>query len=45
MDPDTIKVVATGGLASTIAEGTDRIQYLEPNLTMYGLKIIYDKNK
>ena len=45
VDPDTIKVVATGGLASTIAEATDRIQYLEPNLTMYGLKIIYDKNK
>ena len=45
VDPDTIKVVATGGLASTIAEATDRIQYLEPNLTMYGLKFIYDKNK
>ena len=45
VDPDTIKVVATGGLASAIAEATDRIQYLEPNLTMYGLKIIYDKNK
>ena len=45
LDPDTIKVVATGGLAATIAEATDRIQYLEPNLTMYGLKFIYDKNK
>ncbi len=45
LDPDTIKVVATGGLASTIADATDRIQYLEPNLTMYGLKFIYDKNR
>lgn len=45
LDPDTIKVVATGGLAGTIAEATDRIQYLEPNLTMYGLKFIYDKNR
>ena len=45
VDPDTIKVVATGGLASTIAEATDAIQYIEPNLTMYGLKFIYDKNK
>lgn len=44
-DPETIKVVATGGLASTIADATDRIQYLEPNLTMYGLKFIYDKNR
>lgn len=43
--PDTIKVVATGGLAPTIFDSTDRIQYLEPNLTMYGLKLIYDKNK
>ncbi|MBQ9030670.1 MAG: type III pantothenate kinase [Parasporobacterium sp.] len=45
VDPETIKVVATGGLAATIADATDRIQYLEPNLTMYGLKIIYDRNK
>lgn len=45
VDPETIKVVATGGLASTIADATDRLQYLEPNLTMYGLKFIYDKNR
>ena len=40
-----IKVVATGGLARIIFDETDKIQYLEPNLTMYGLKFIYDKNK
>lgn len=40
-----IKVVATGGLARIIFNETDKIQYLEPNLTMYGLKFIYDKNK
>ena len=45
VDPDSIKVVATGGLATAIAESTDRFTYLEPNLTMYGLRIIYDKNK
>lgn len=43
--PESIKVVATGGLAATIAEATDRIDYLEPNLTMYGLKFIYEKNR
>ena len=45
VDPASVKVVATGGLATTISESTDRIDYLEPNLTMYGLRIIYDKNK
>ncbi len=40
-----VKVVATGGLGSRIFELTDKIQYLEPNLTMYGLKILFDKNK
>lgn len=42
--PD-IKVVATGGLAYIIANETDKIDILEPNLTMYGLRIIYEKNK
>lgn len=42
--PD-IKVVATGGLAYIIADETDRIDIIEPNLTMYGLRIIYEKNK
>ncbi|MBR6349930.1 MAG: type III pantothenate kinase [Lachnospiraceae bacterium] len=40
-----IPVVATGGLAKIIFNETDCIQYLEPNLTMYGLKMIYEKNK
>ena len=40
-----IKVVATGGLAYIIANETDRIDVIEPNLTMYGLRIIYEKNK
>ena len=45
VDPASVRVVATGGLAATISESTDRIDYLEPNLTMYGLRIIYDNNK
>lgn len=40
-----IKAVATGGLASVIFPETDRIQYLEPDLTMHGLRILYEKNK
>lgn len=42
---ENIKVVATGGLASTIYNKTDEIEFLEPNLTMHGLRIIYEKNK
>lgn len=40
-----VKVVATGGLGSKIFSMTDKIQYLEPNLTMHGLRILYEKNK
>ncbi|MCQ2513160.1 MAG: type III pantothenate kinase [Lachnospiraceae bacterium] len=40
-----IKVVATGGLSNIISQGTDVIQYVEPDLLMHGLRIIYEKNK
>ncbi len=40
-----IKVVATGGLSNIIAQETDAIQYVEPDLLMHGLRIIYEKNK
>lgn len=42
---ENIKVVATGGLAGTIFSKTEEIEYLEPNLTMHGLRIIYEKNR
>ena len=42
---ENIKVVATGGLAGTIYSKTDEIEFLEPDLTMHGLRIIYEKNK
>jgi type III pantothenate kinase len=37
-------VVATGGLAGLIAPLTDSIDHHEPWLTLYGLRIIYDRN-
>jgi type III pantothenate kinase len=37
------KVVATGGLATLIADETVAIEEILPNLTMEGLKIIYDE--
>lgn len=38
-------VVATGGFSRLIKSGTDVIDAIEPNLTLEGLKLIYDKNK
>lgn len=42
---DDLKVVATGGLGKLIADETELIQVYDPDLTLRGLKIIYDKNK
>ena len=39
------KVVASGGLGNIIAKETDCIDYYDPQLTLKGLKIIYEKNK
>lgn len=41
----TTKAIATGGLASVIAEGSREIERVEPWLTLEGLKIIYRKNR
>ncbi len=37
------KVVATGGLGRLIADSTDSIEIYDPDLTMKGLSLIYDK--
>ena len=39
------KVVASGGLGNIIAKETGYIDYYDPQLTLKGLKMIYDKNK
>lgn len=38
-----MKVVATGGLGKIIAEATDKITVYDPNLTLKGLRLIYEK--
>ncbi len=40
-----IKVVATGGLGRIIAEETDCIDIYDPNLTLQGMRLIYEKQK
>lgn len=40
---DNIKVVATGGLGKLISENTDAIDIYDANLTLQGLRLIYEK--
>lgn len=37
-------IVATGGLCSVIAPYSTKIQYIEPWLTLHGLRLIYERN-
>jgi type III pantothenate kinase len=37
-------VVATGGLSEVIAPYSDEIEYVEPWLTLHGLRIIFERN-
>ena len=41
---EDIKVVATGGLGKMISEASPKIDVYDQMLTMYGLRIIYEKN-
>ena len=39
-----MKVVGTGGLAPLLAEGTDIIERIDPELTLEGLRILAGRN-
>ncbi len=41
----TMKVIATGGLAETIAQETNAIQIIAPWLTLDGLRVIWEMNQ
>jgi len=43
--PEKALVVATGGYASLIASGTRLIDKINPDITLIGLKVIYEMNK
>ena len=45
MGYDTLKVVATGGMGSVICPEIDEIEYYDINLTIDGLRILYEKNR
>ena len=40
-----MKVVATGGLGRIIAEETNKIDIYDPELTLHGMRLIYDRCK
>lgn len=40
-----VKVIATGGMATLIADDTDQVDVIDSILGLRGLQIIYDKNK
>ncbi len=42
---DHLKVIATGGMGRIIYENTDRIDIYDNELTLQGMRIIYEKNK
>ena len=42
---ENIKVVATGGLGRSISEETELIDIYDPNLTLQGTRLIYEKTK
>jgi len=40
-----MKVIGTGGLAEIIARETEVIQYIDPWLTLKGLRIVWELNR
>ena len=40
-----IRVVATGGLGRCISEATDAIDIYDPDLTLHGTRLVYEKTK
>ena len=43
-DPDSVTVIATGGLAPLVIEEIPVIDAFEPWLTLIGLRLVYERN-
>jgi type III pantothenate kinase len=43
-DPAAVQVIATGGLASLVIEHSETVHRHEPDLTLLGLRLIYERN-
>ncbi len=44
-DPENVEVIATGGLASLIVPHSETLTRYEPDLTLVGLRLIYERNQ
>jgi type III pantothenate kinase len=42
--PESVEVIATGGLASLVVEHAETVRRHEPDLTLLGLRLIFDRN-
>ncbi|HST46230.1 type III pantothenate kinase, partial [Jatrophihabitans sp.] len=42
--PDSVEVIATGGLASLVVEHAETLRRHEPDLTLLGLRLIFERN-
>ena len=45
MKADPVRVIATGGLASTVARDSETIEVVDDALTLEGLRLIYELNR
>ena len=43
-DPDSVTVIATGGLATLVIDHCETVDRFEPELTLIGLRLIFDRN-
>ena len=42
--PESVQVIATGGLASLVIDHSETVTRYEPELTLVGLRLIYERN-
>jgi type III pantothenate kinase len=42
---DATRVIATGGLAPLISRGSRLIEAVEANITLEGIRIVYERNQ
>lgn len=45
MDTEDVKVIATGGFSALIAQESDYIDAIDSNMTLEGLRLIYERNQ
>jgi type III pantothenate kinase len=44
-DPESVQVIATGGLATLVIDHSETVTRYEPDLTLIGLRLIYERNQ